>query len=226
MNTEYESIQEYTSDELKSIYDSLGLYVPSDIKTNAEIADYYLLFDTLRVLYTGYGVLNKEQVVEKFYDYYNAPLDKKNSILLELKNKVLDLNYEDNFESEVAVDETTETILKAYEIIRNQEGQNTKLHAAEFLYLIDNGHNPKPEEDISQYYKMVEQYDQELQADNENREQMLLALQAKIQPDLVPQYEALTPEEVAAKYLKGAGLVDPAARNSGFRVDRDVNFEE
>lgn len=225
MNNQYESLQEYTREELREVYDSLGLYVPADVKDKSQIADYYLLFDTLRVLHLGYGVLNKEQVVEKFYDYYNAAEDEKSSILMPLKNQVLDLNYQDEFDNDVTIDDTTETILKAYDLIRN-DGENGKLHAAEFLYLIENGVNPRPEEDISKYYKMVQEYDQELAEDAAYREQMLLELQARMMPEVVPQYEALTPEEVAAKYLKGAGIVDPASRNSGFRVDRDINFDE
>lgn len=219
----YHSNEDYSDQELKEIYESLGLYVPADVTRPAEIADYYKLFDALRVLHMGYNDLNKDEVVEKFYDYYNAHDDDKIGLLITLQNRVEDLNYLDGWENdeETVADDVTETLFEAFQLLR--QGEDGKNRAASFLYTIETGEVPQENSDLTRFYQIVDEYDSQ---EKDARSEMLAELQSRVNPEITPQYQALTPEEVALKYLKGSGYIDPATRNSGFRVDRDINFEE
>jgi hypothetical protein len=203
----------------------LGLYIPADIHNSSDIAGYRSLFFGLRVLYFVYKTMSPEQVREYFIDYYNAPGDEKNSFVVSLNNRILDAEKQKELSDVMNQDDRIDMLVKTYELLRDGQTPEGRIAAAQYLYALEHGDYPEPDTDLSEALTQVDSYDNEEILNRQEAEFLRRDMERRLQRENQPTFEALSPEEVASKYLRGSGLVDPGARNSGFRVDRDVDVE-
>ncbi len=203
----------------------LGLYIPADVKDENAVFNYRELFFTLRVLHYKYKTMSPEQVRDEFIEYYNAPDEQKNVIIVTLNNRMEDAEYQQGLRDARGEEDTVDMLVRVYELLRNGDDVEGRVQAAQFLYSLENGVYPEPEDDLTGQLATVDRYDNEKIIDAQEAEFLRKDMEIRMQRENHVSFEALSPEEVASKYLRGAGLVDPGARNSGFRVDRDLDVE-
>ena len=198
--------------------DILGIYFPSDTDDDVTLRQFDELFVLFRQLYFLYDAIEKEEVTQIFVDFYNQPrYSEREAILNSLRARI-------EFEVELYAqlleenpDMINANIIDAYLEQPDEESQ------ACLLYFLVNGYLPNPEESLLMYTEMAKEIQRSLVEYETERE---LQNQPQFQPhsDAITEAptEDLTPEQVVSRYLKGSGLYDPSMRNSGFRVDTDI----
>lgn len=184
----------------------LDLYVPADIHDEFEISSYENLFLKLRQLYFLYKRISLEEVRQYFVDFYNAGSTDKSGIINKLDALLSDAEQKDEEIQEMLKP------LTAYRIALMTEGMNIE-DQAKTLYRLENNTEPQSESDLAPYIQALSLPQEEI----DNLDDQILATE---QEELVdPNYKSLTAQQVAAKYLRGAGAYDPSKRNTGFRID-------
>lgn len=202
--------------QIASIVDSmnntLGLYIPEGVEDKTGLRLYDQFFTTCRKLYFYYRMLTQEEVQKHFIEFYNADYIEKNAIINRLENKLrilLEMNQE---EYELHPEEYEDTAVELY------LAQGDKRQKAELLFFLANGFEPKNDNELKIFMQMVDEI-----------ENAVTTVQSLPDNSLVSEVVdedasnlSTTPEEVISRYLKGSGVYDPSLRNSGFRVDTDI----
>lgn len=196
--------EEQIQDLINNMNEELGLYIPGDVTNDEEKEKYNQLFSILRNLNFSFNALETDEAKNIFYSYYNGSDEIKEQILLQNQQRLEELQSEDQQLEEIDDEEELTKMKYIFELL----DQNEKVN---YLYLLENGEYPDDDTDKSKYVQMVKEYEEGLQEvlNQLNQEQQVVE----------EGYKSLTPQQIANRYLEGAGVYDPSSRNSGLRVD-------
>jgi hypothetical protein len=186
----------------------LGIYVPAGVTDNADLRLYDEFFSLCRQCVFLYSLLTLEEVKQLFIEFYNYEYIEKVGVNISLKNKIetylsmLELDEEDT--PDKFDDTRTDIYLE----------QPDKQSKAATLYFFDHGYAYQREEELVVYLQIVDEIERASQ-------EYVAQLEAEGAGDEHSVVDS-SPEEVVSRYLKGSGVYDPALRNTGFRVDTDI----
>lgn len=186
----------------------IGVYFPAGISdADAELFDE--LFQGLRTGYFVYPVFTLEKIQEYFIQFYNSDRNEKEAILNNIENSIHSHIYTGVVDN--IVNDKPAEVLQLYLKLKDPELKTM------LLYVIQHGYSPSADEDLSEYSALVGEIDRELDKIDQQASQ-----DSSVADEEQATFEENTPEEVVSRYLKGSGIYDPALRNTGFRVDTDM----
>jgi hypothetical protein len=197
----------------KDMNDALGLYLPADVLDEPEQELYDRFFVTLRMAFYEFAVLSQEEITQYFVEFYNGDYFQKRQLYNVVVNEI---NTRVRYDA-----------IEAYIDVEKQQGDRFEIYSqldsvdskAAFLFTMYNKITPRLEDDLSEYYEQVKIIDAELKRIEELEDQQD---QISAREELAQEIEDIKPEDVVSRYLKGSGVYDPALRNTGFRIDTDI----
>ena len=200
----------------KQMNAEIDVYFPADEQDPATLKLYDELFSLLRQLYFLYQSISLEEINTIFVNFYNSLLSDKYGMVNTLQNRVDQLvgyylSIQDDYQ-EIVED-------KAVELYLNAGDRRAK---AAILYFHEKGYFPEMGEDVTEYFQAVDAIETEVNSYVDEIEDSQSPKQSVPGVEVEPIELDQSPEAVVSRYLKGSGVYDPALRNSGFRVDKDI----
>lgn len=186
---------------------ALGLYIPSGVTDETDLRLYDEFFRLCRILYFVLRERTFEEIKQNFIQFYNANYEGKLTILNQMENNIGFVLYVREVTKEDSLDKINEEKTKLYLEMPDERSK------ANLLYYFNFGYMPATENEVEAYIQVAREIER---AVNEQEKVDTEKTMLELEP------ESVTPEDVVRRYLKGSGLYDPALRNTGFRVDQDI----
>jgi hypothetical protein len=187
---------------LQDLNNYLDLYVPAGVNDAKEIEKYEQLFAGIRHLFYDQDAIDEATAKDFFIRYYNEDEIGKIGVLNEVENLSTRKTYEKEMNTPEISQEDIDKIMEVYLTL-------DMVKRGQYLFFLENGRLPNQGEDFSEFIGKAEEFENELQS----------VLQTTVQEEVAQSSTtALSAEEVAQKYLKGSGLLNPSDRNKGFTV--------
>ena len=202
--------------------EELDIYIPADEHSTKMLALYDELFSDFRKLYFLYTDITLEEVKKIFLEFYNSDYTSRSGILNTLENRIQKL-----ISDLIGVVEQYPEFVqaKASELYVQTDNRDTK---ASLLFFYATGEIPTSQTDLTDFYNEVDAIEIQVSTQLDGQVEVELspvALQSSVPGVEVEPVELdQSPEAVVSRYLKGSGVYDPALRNSGFRVDKDMQI--
>lgn len=206
-------LKEQTIKLIYQMNDELGVYFPGDVHDEYELELYDELFTLLRQAFYLYSLINKSEIQELFIKFYNLDYGDKLGVINELKIKIQNFieSYQRVIDNNPELIEQRNALL--YQIQPDRESK------AELLYFLSKGYLPEDDSELSEYLAYVDAIED---AVSKVAEEITTDQQEELHDEDENNAVVERPEDVVSRYLKGSGIYDPALRNTGFRVDTDI----
>lgn len=201
---------------------TLDLYLPEGIQEESDLRLYDQFFSLCRKIFFIFELKTREEIKQLFIQFYNNDYSGKlgtiNILINEINSYVTLSELLDITDEE----ENDERKVDFYLI------QSSRENKASVLYFFDRGYVAETESDLQEYFVIVDEIDNEILQNSittgANEKDDLYNVGINKGVEVEPVELDQSPEAVVSRYLKGSGVYDPALRNSGFRVDKDMQI--